>query len=92
MIIFGKLESFSGKKVFDLNDLIKQFIFVLACSIATYYIDIHFLPLIFTYSESVGIPQGFVRFALYPVILLLGSIIIGPTKEIQIQDGYKQKK
>ena len=86
LALWAKLEELSGKsKKENPGDFFKQGLFVLACAFATLLLDIYALPGIAENMMPSWIPLLFLRIILFPLVLYVGALAVGPTKQIRIE-------
>ena len=84
--LWSKLEQMSGKhKRENPMDFVKQGGFVLICSVLCLLIDQYVISTLNEESLPSWLPVNFIRIVLFPVVLYVAAIIIGPTKEIRIE-------
>lgn len=85
LALYAKLERISGTTHrSDIKDNVRQGFFVLICVVIAYFADRSALQYIATNVFMDMLPLGFFRVMIFPVILYLMAMIVGPSKEIKI--------
>ncbi|MCB0339586.1 MAG: hypothetical protein KDD53_08280 [Bdellovibrionales bacterium] len=86
MVLWSKTENLSGKsRREDTGDYMRQGFFVLFSSIAAFVIDQQFLENIVSSLFGDMLPLMLFRIILFPVVLLVGAKILGPSRSKQIK-------
>ena len=87
-----KLEKLSGEKKKESSaDLINQGIFTLGCAIVSIIIDQLFLQDLIEATVGDLFPLGFYQFFLFPLVLLIGAKIVGPSSKILIPHNSRKR-
>lgn len=85
MALWCWLEEMGGKtKKENPGDFLKQGLFVLACVLISIVIDRYALEAVVTSVLNDWVPLGFVQIMLLPIVLYVGALLLGPSKEILI--------
>lgn len=85
MALWGRLEQASGRaQKQNPGDFLRQGVFLIICVAAAYLIDAYALERAVTYASPRSIPLWFYRVLLFPLILLVAAMVIGPSKDIKI--------
>ena len=90
--LWAGLEQATAKKQQRQNtgDFFRQGSFVLGCVLLAVIIDQYWLVQLVETIAPAWLPLLFFQVILLPVILYIGALIVGPSREIRI--GYKSKK
>ena len=84
MALWAKLEQFSkSARKQNPGDFFKQGLFIAACSLLAFIIDLNFLRS-FNDSFVPFLPLLLLQIVLYPFILLIGAKLLGPSKDILV--------
>lgn len=73
-------------------DFFKQGVFVLAGTLICVVIDQYFLESLASSVLMDILPLPILQIALFPAVLLIGALIIGPTKPLLVSRGAAQAK
>lgn len=93
LALWIKLERLSGEsKKESASDLLNQGLFTLGCAVASIAIDQLFLQDIIEATVGDLFPLGFYQFFLFPLVLLLGAKVVGPSRKILIPQVSGQKR
>ncbi|NMC62178.1 MAG: hypothetical protein GYA55_03325, partial [SAR324 cluster bacterium] len=71
------------------GDFLKQGSFVLACAIICFLVDRYMLSKLAEEELPFGIPLLFIQIVLFPLVLYLAALVIGPTKAIRIEKAAR---
>lgn len=85
LALWAKLEQMSGKsRRENPGDFFKQGLFVLGCAGVSLLVDLYLLPRLDEGILPSWLPLLFFRIILFPAVLYIAALIIGPTKDIRI--------
>lgn len=89
--LWAGLEQATAKKKQRENtgDFFRQGLFVLGCVLVAVMIDQYWLAQLVETTAPDWLPLLFFQVVLLPIVLYLGALIVGPSREIRI--GYKSK-
>lgn len=83
--LWSKLEALGGKsRKENPGDIMRQGFFLLICALVCIGFDHYLLPGLYEYIESDWLPYGLLQFMLFPAVLYLAAVTIGPSVDIRI--------
>lgn len=86
MALYNQLEVWSGKgRKGEAGTSLKQGLFVLSCSLTSYFIDQFYLEDLVTSFLDPFVPLILAQIILFPIILLLGARLVGGTEPLHIR-------
>jgi len=88
--LWSRLEEWSGKtRKENPGDFFKQGCFVLACATICFLVDHYMLSKLTEEELPLGIPLLFIQIILFPLVLYVAALLIGPTKVIRIEKAAR---
>ena len=93
LALWSFLEKTGGKKKSERpGDLLRQGIFVALCVVVCIVIGIYLLPSLIESFFGNVVPTIVFQIVLLPIVLALGAMIYGPTRDIKIEKPPEIKK
>ena len=93
LALYSFLEKTAGKQKSERpGDLLRQGLFVTLCVAASIAIDIYLLPILIVNFFGDLIPRIVLQIVLLPIVLALGAMLYGPTRDIRIERPPEIKK